>query len=70
VPNPTDGNFIVSGLEVGEQLSIVDVNGRTVWSSLINNETEKISIEGYAQGMYYLQTIVGGKLGKLKLIKL
>lgn len=69
VPNPTNGIINVSGLEAGRKISIVDFNGRIVWKTVCESETEEINIEHVADGMYYLQAEVNGQAGRFKLIK-
>ena len=70
VPNPTNGLLKISGLEVGQELIIVDFNGRTVWKSTCKSEVEEINLEQVANGLYYLETQVKGQAGRFKLIKL
>jgi PKD repeat protein len=69
VPNPTNGIINVSGLEAGRKISIVDFNGRIVWETVCESETEEINIQHVADGMYYIQAEVNGQAGRFKLIK-
>jgi predicted aspartyl protease len=59
----------VSGLEAGRKISIVDFNGRIVWETVCESETEEINIQHVADGMYYIQAEVNGQAGRFKLIK-
>jgi len=55
-PNPTSGIFELSGLEVGEMVTIVDVNGKEIYSSKIDSSTMKVELKKSKNGTYFIQT--------------
>ncbi len=66
MPNPNNGQFIVSGLEIGQELKVYDMNGKVVLSQNIVTSTHLIELEHVSSGVFYLQTVKNGKVGQLK----
>ncbi len=54
-PNPANDFIKVSGVEIGNQLSILDINGRTLHSMKVANQTELINIEEFETGVYFIK---------------
>ena|SRR5690606_5937648 len=65
-PNPSDKDFFAEvNLKVGEGVLLVyDVNGKQVFSKLINQGYQKISIStlGWSKGVYFGKVEVNGKV--------
>jgi PKD repeat protein len=66
LPNPNNGQFVVSGLEIGQELNVYDMNGKVVLSQQIVTSTHLIDLEHVRSGVFYLQTVKNGKVGQLK----
>ena len=65
-PNPASSNVTISGIEDEASVMVVDMNGRTVFTSKAN-ENLTIDLAGFAQGAYFVricgeQTMVIRKL--------
>lgn len=54
-PNPANDFIKVSGVEIGNQLSILDINGRSLYMKKAVNETELINVEEIETGVYFLK---------------
>jgi hypothetical protein len=54
-PNPANNFIKVSGAEIGNQLSILDINGRSLYMKKAVNETEFINVEEIETGVYFLK---------------
>jgi hypothetical protein len=75
-PNPNNGNFVlnIQGL-AGERLSyqITDTQGRIVTreelGNATGNRTKVMNLENIADGMYYVQIVVGQATATVKMIK-
>jgi hypothetical protein len=66
LPNPNNGQFVVSGLEIGQELKVYDMNGKVVLSQTIVTSTQMIELDYVSSGLFYLQTVKNGKVGQLK----
>jgi len=54
-PNPSDGQFTVSGLQPsGNKIEVCDIFGRTVFSTTSNRKQETVNLS-VANGIYFLQ---------------
>lgn len=67
-PNPTNGAFEVSGLEIGSTISIVDMDGKEVYSSAIKTEEMNIDIRKQAAGTYFVKSTKDGKEVELQFV--
>jgi hypothetical protein len=54
VPNPSSGAFYVTGLELGDKLTLSDMNGRTVTQLKSASQTAHITMEQPKAGCYFL----------------
>jgi PKD repeat protein len=66
LPNPNNGQFIVTGLEIGQVLKVYDMNGKVVLAENIVSSTQMIQLDRVSSGIFYLQTVKNGKIGQLK----
>ena len=69
-PNPTNGDFTITGLElVGtvSSLSLTDMNGKVV--KVLDPKVSKFSMASIKPGVYFLNIISGNKQEVLKIVK-
>jgi hypothetical protein len=69
-PNPTNGDFTITGLElVGyvSSLSITDMNGKVV--KVLDTKATKFSMASIKPGVYFLNILSGNKQEVLKIVK-
>jgi Leucine-rich repeat (LRR) protein len=71
-PNPTNGDFTITGLELGEyynvsSLSLTDMNGKVV--KVLDTKATKFSMASIKPGVYFLNIISGNKQEVLKIVK-
>jgi hypothetical protein len=69
-PNPTNGDFTITGLElVGtvSSLSLTDMNGKIV--KVLDTKATKFSMASIKPGVYFLNIISGNKQEVLKIVK-
>lgn len=60
-PNPAKDFTNVSGLKEHESVQLIDITGKTVYTSTADNETLYIDLSGFASGVYSLKTEQGVK---------
>ncbi len=53
-PNPSNGEFYISGIKTKTELSIYNCLGVKVYQTSINRKREKVSIETLSEGVYFL----------------
>jgi hypothetical protein len=58
-PNPTNGAITISGVRLGEPLTISDIVGRPILSVISHGSTETISLQVLVPGVYFLRTNAG-----------
>jgi len=69
-PNPTNGDFTITGLElVGtvSSLTLTDMNGKVV--KVLDTKATKFSMASLKPGVYFLNIISGNKQEVLKIVK-
>ena len=69
-PNPTNGDFTITGLElIGtvSSLSLTDMNGKVV--KVLDTKATKFSMASIKPGVYFLNIISGSKQEVLKIVK-
>ena len=69
-PNPTNGDFTITGLElVGtvSSLTLTDMNGKVV--KVLDTKATKFSMGAIKPGVYFLNVISGNKQEVLKIVK-
>jgi hypothetical protein len=65
-PNPSNGNFVINGLEQGSTFTIYDMNGKVILTKIVDAQIQEVKLENVHSGIYYLQTIKSGRLGQMK----
>lgn len=70
-PNPANSYIYVVGLkqDVQNNISITDINGKTVLTATTNQSSTKINIQNLASGVYYINIIQNGNSFKQKFVK-
>ena len=69
-PNPTNGDFTITGLElIGtvSSLTLTDMNGKVV--KVLDTKATKFSMASIKPGVYFLNIISGNKQEVLKIVK-
>ena len=69
-PNPTNGDFTITGLEllgIVSSLSLTDMNGKVV--KVLDTKATKFSMGSIKPGVYFLNIISGNKQEVLKIVK-
>jgi PKD repeat protein len=67
-PNPTNGQFTVSGLEIGTAYEIYDNSGKLVASGIVQSTEERVELLNVETGIYYLRSTVKEVSGSIKLL--
>jgi hypothetical protein len=69
MPNPTNGEFYLTGLNEREQITILNAVGKEITSVTAKSITEKINIDGNSAGVYFVQiTRNNGNIVTLKVV--
>ena len=55
LPNPNMGSFIIQGLLNGQDFSVYDMNGKTLYKGTSSGEKEIINIQSICNGVYYIR---------------
>ena len=69
-PNPTNGDFTITGLELlgtVSSLTLTDMNGKVV--KVLDTKVSKFSMASIKPGVYFLNIIYGNKEEVLKIVK-
>ncbi|MAC96641.1 MAG: hypothetical protein CMC96_14210 [Flavobacteriales bacterium] len=67
-PNPTNGNFTISGLNSNTRLKIYNSMGEIVHSSMVLVENEVLKINHLSNGLYFVEAIEESKRSVKRLI--
>lgn len=67
-PNPNDGVFVVTGLDLGSAYLIYDEKGRLIESGTIEKTAQEIRMLQAETGMYYLHATANGTTGIVKFL--
>jgi PKD repeat protein len=67
-PNPTDGQFTISGLEIGTEYEIFDNNGKLVAKGTVQSSEEKVELLDVETGIYHLRSSVDGQFGSVRFL--
>lgn len=67
-PNPTADYVTVSGIQVGDSISLVNENGQLVYAIISDQEQTTINLSKFSSGLYTV--VVENKLGKFENLKL
>jgi hypothetical protein len=70
-PNPSDGQFTISGLEKGMQIEIYDYIGRKISNAEAKNTTLQLNIANQPNGIYLIRIISkeGDLVSESKVVK-
>ncbi len=69
MPNPTDGEFYLTGLNEGEQITLLNAVGEEIVSLSAKSVTEKLNIEGNSAGIYFVKIMrKNGNIETLKVV--
>lgn len=70
-PNPTNGQFTITGLEGNMLVDVYDYTGRLVSEALSNNETMNFNMSGQPNGIYLIRIISpdGSVVKETKVVK-
>jgi len=69
-PNPTNGDFTITGIELlgtVSSLSLTDMNGKVV--KVLDTKATKFTMASIKPGVYFLNIISGNKQEVLKIVK-
>lgn len=60
-PNPSNGTFqlVSSGLSEQAMLMVMNVAGQQVYETMITNDSQTITLNGLADGLYTLVIVAG-----------
>jgi hypothetical protein len=53
-PNPTIGDFIIKGSLIGDEITFIDIHGKTILTQVLNANEQKIEIENIEKGTYFV----------------
>ncbi len=67
-PNPNEGIFMISGLEVGTAYEIYDARGRVVSKGITESKDQEVQLLDAETGIYYLYATQKGEKGSLKFL--
>lgn len=67
-PNPASDNILIEGLKTN-QITIIDLNGKTVMNQIITSQTITLNIESMNSGTYFIKTFVDNNPITIKFIK-
>jgi len=69
-PNPNNGEFKINLSYVGENtsLEILDLSGKLVYQSKLNNKTPTINVNSISRGVYLISLVENGNRKTKKLI--
>lgn len=69
-PNPAQSQWTINaGNTLIERMDIMDVSGKTVYTSQPNSNEAVINAEGFAAGMYFAKLTAGNAVKTVKIIK-
>lgn len=68
-PNPTSDFVTIDSEETIENATIVNAQGKVVFSSVVNSKQTQINVQGFARGMYFIQVQAQGQVFTKTVIK-
>ncbi len=69
LPNPNNGEFFVSGSQIGTKIEVFNILGSLIFSSITDTEREKINLSQQNAGIYFVKFSFGGKTITKKVLK-
>ena len=67
-PNPAKDVITISELPIGAELSILDINGKIMFSTSVNSNQLTINTEDFTNGLYLIHLNHSGATSSKKLI--
>jgi len=67
-PNPANDFLTITNLEKGSLLSIADISGKVVYHELVQLENTTINTTEFANGVYFIQHVLQGKINTGKMV--
>ncbi len=67
-PNPNEGTFVLTGLEVGTSYQIYDAAGKLVMSRRVTSTQEEVVLPIVESGNYFLTSTKDGKQGTIQFL--
>jgi hypothetical protein len=67
-PNPTSNLVNIQNILVGAAITVTDLSGRVVYTTIANNSMITLSTEYWSNGMYLIQTELNGAVQQQKLV--
>ncbi len=64
-PNPATSTVTLTGIEGEAEVSVVDMNGRQVYSGSVENGSLSIDVSGLSQGAYFVR-VTGEKVNAIR----
>jgi hypothetical protein len=69
MPNPTDGEFYLTGLNENEQITLLNAVGEEILTLTAKSVTEKLNLEGNSAGIYFVKIMCkNGNIETLKVV--
>lgn len=65
-PNPNEGLFFIEGMAVGTTFEILNIQGQTIYNSVIENHTNAVDLSFTANGVYVLHAVIEGVACRMK----
>lgn len=67
-PNPNNGHFSVTGLEVNAEFSVFSLDGKIISNGIILNKTLDLDLKNAGAGLYYFESSKQGFNKRIKII--
>lgn len=69
-PNPTTGELIIEGIEIGSTISLIDNIGNEVFKQSITNQKTHLALNTISNGVYHLNVVtLSGQATTKKIVK-
>lgn len=67
-PNPNDGSFTISGLELGSTYQVYSSDGKLILGEQYVVHNQQVRLHGVVPGVYFLVAEKNGQLGKVRFV--
>jgi hypothetical protein len=67
-PNPNDGSFTISGLELGTTYRVFNSAGKLILGEQVAVKNQQVRLSNVSSGVYFLVAEKDGKLGKVQFV--
>jgi hypothetical protein len=68
-PNPANDFVFIEGLENNSLLNVFDINGKLIFSTVVNSDKQTLDVSNYIQGIYFVTFSNANNTQTIKLIK-